>query len=135
MTAELHHAAIVARLQADAQLAAAVFEVGEVPDPAPNRYVVVSSSLGDRSQTRFSSGKTALTTTHYVYCVGLKASQARWVAGRVEAQLLDFQLTITGRNPRKPFEWISRPVVVDKDGPFPLPYGVIVFDLYSEPSA
>ena len=135
MTAELHHAAVAARLRADSQLALAVFEVGEVPEPAPERYVVLSSSLGDRSQTRFTSGKTATTTTHYVYCVGLLASQARWVAGRVETQLLDYQFTISGRTVRKPAEWNARPVVVDKDGPFPLPYGVIVFDLYSEPSS
>ena len=135
MSAELHHAAVVARLQADAQLATAVFEVGEVPEPAPDRYVVVSSSLGDRSQARFSGGKIASTTTHYVYCVGLKAAQARWVAGRVETQLLDFTLTIAGRSVRRPADWFTRPVVVDKDGPFPLPYGVIVFDLYSEPSS
>ncbi|WP_092965302.1 hypothetical protein [Agromyces sp. CF514] len=135
MTAELHHAAIMARIRADSQLTATTYELGEVPDPAPSRYVVVQSDLGQRSQARFSGGKVGLLTRHYVYCVGMVASQARWVGGRIEAQLLDYQLTVTGRNVRKPAEWYARPVILDKDGPFPLPFGVIVFDLYSEPSA
>ena len=69
MTAELHHNAVVAAIRGDTQLASVVFEVGEVPtDPAPTRYVVVASSLGDWSQTRFTGSHDGLLTTHTVYC-------------------------------------------------------------------
>lgn len=132
---ELHHDAVIGQVRADAQLTATTFELGEVPEPAPSRYVVVQSDLGQDSQVRFTGGKVGLTTRHWVYCVGYTAAQARWVGGRVKAQLRDRQLVITGRNVHKPADWYARPVVLDKDGPFPLPFGVIVFDIYSEPSA
>lgn len=135
MTAEAHHAAVVARLKADTQLTSAVFEVGEVPvESPPSRYIVVESTLGRRSQTRFTSGRGTLTTTHYLHCVGLTAAQARWLSGRVEAQLLDYTLTMTGRVVRKPADWVSRPVTVDLSGPVKKPFGVTVFDLTSEPA-
>ena len=135
MTAELHHNAVVAALKGDAQLASVVFEVGEVPtSPAPERYVVVVSTLGDWSQTRFTGSHDGLLTTHTVYCVGKKAEQARWVGGRVTPRLKDVRLTITGRQAWRPAPWISRPVTLDTDGLFALPFGVIQFDLYSEPA-
>ena len=134
MTAELHHNAVVAAIRGDTQLASVVFEVGEVPtDPAPTRYVVVASSLGDWSQTRFTGSHDGLLTTHTVYCVGTKAEQARWVAGRVTPKLNDVRLPLAGRQAFRPAPWITRPVVLDRDGLFPLPFGVIQFDLYSEP--
>ena len=133
MSAEAHHAAVVAALQADAQLAAAVFEIGEVPDPAPERYIVHVSSLGDWEQRRFTGVKAGLVTTHTLYCVGASAKHARWLAGRVTTQLKDQRLTVTGRYAFLPSPWISRPVQIDRDGLFPLPFGVIQFDLLSEP--
>ena len=135
MSAEAHHAAVVARLKAHPSLAASVFEVGAVPTTnPPKRYVVVSSTLGNREGYRFTGPRTQVTTTHYLYCVGESAAQARQVSGWVDAQLVDYTLTIANRNVRRPAEWVTRPIEVDKDGPFPLPFGVIRFDLISEPA-
>lgn len=134
MSAEAHHNAVVAAIKADPQLASAVFDLGEVPSPAPNRYVVVASTLGDWSQVRLTGMRDGLTTTHTVYCVGDKVWQAFAVGGRVTARLKDARLSITGRNVRLPSEWTSRPVDIDRAGLFPKPFGVIQFDLTSEPA-
>lgn len=133
MSAEAHHNAVLAAVRDDPELASAVFDIGEVPSPAPKRYVVVVSTLGDWSQTRFSGLKDGLLTTHTVYCVGDKAWQALWVGGRVTARLKDVRLPVADRNVRLPAEWVSRPVALDRDGLFPKPFGVIQFDLVSEP--
>lgn len=134
MSGLLHHDAVVARVKARTGWSGNVFELGGVPDSAPAWYVVVASTPGDRAQARLTGGLTTVTTTHTMYCVGTLARQALWVASGVEAQCLDHSFAITGRTVRKPSEWISRPVVIDKDGLFPLPFAVIQFDLTSEPS-
>jgi hypothetical protein len=127
---ELHHAAVFAAVEA--QIPDAVFEVGEVPTVAPSRYAVVVSSPGDWERVRFTATKAALRTTHTVYCVGDDARAARWVARRVRVALKDVRLTITGRNVFRPDPWISRPVVLERDGLYPLPFAVIQFDIKSE---
>lgn len=133
MTASAHHDAVVARLKSDAQLVSAVFELGDVPDPAPSRYVVIASSLGDRERVRFTGTKDAISTTHTVYCVGVTAAQARWVGEKVTSLLLDYRITLTGRQAFRPDPWITRPVQIDKDGPTPMRFGTIQFDIQSEP--
>lgn len=135
MSAEAHHDALVARLKAHQYLSDAVFEVGSVPPNTPLlRYVVVASSLGDREQVRFTAGKTSLTTSHVLYCVGSTSAAARKVGAWVEAQMLDYNLTIAGRSVRRPDPWVSRPIQVDKDGPIVWPFATISFDITSEPA-
>jgi len=134
MSGLAHHDAVVARLRARSGWSGKVFEPGEVPDGTAPWYVVVASTPGNRAQARFTGGKAALTTTHTVYCVGDIARKALWVAQGVEAQCLDYRFTITGRVPRIPAEWVTRPVTNEKDGVFPLPFAVIQFDLTSEPA-
>lgn len=133
MTGALHHSAVFARLDADPNLVA--YDLGQVPTTgAPAKYAVVASSPGEWSQSRFTGRKTRLTTTHWVYCVGTFPRDALWVADRTAAQLLDFQLTITGRNVMVPSEWSASPVRTDMDGLFKLPFAVVSFDLVSEPA-
>ena len=134
MSASLHHDALVARLRADTQLASRVFEVGEVPTTAPEWYLVVDSSLGDWSQVRYTAAKDALLTRHSVHCVGRQVSLVRHGAGRVEAQMKDHRLVISGRNVFRPDPWIARGVNVDRDGLINLPFGTIAFDILSEPA-
>lgn len=134
MSGLLHHDAVVARLKARTGWDDNVFELGGIPKVAPEWYVVVASSPGERAQARLAGGKTMLTTTHTIYCVGANARNALWVAAGVETQCLDYLFTITGRNVRTPSDWLARPVVVDTAGLFPLPFAVIQFDLASEPS-
>lgn len=135
MSGLAHHDAVKARIEARTGFSGRVFDLGEIPDTgAPSWYVVVASTPGDRAQARFSGGRAQLTTTHTIYCVGNSARNALWVAQGVEAQCLDYRLVIPGRNVFLPSEWLSRPVLNDKDGLFPLPFGVIQFDLTSEPS-
>jgi hypothetical protein len=129
---ELHHAAVFAAIEA--QIPDAVYEIGEVPAPAPSRYAVVVSSPGDWEQVRFTADKAALRSTHTVYCVGDDAKAARWVARRVRVALKDVRLTIAGRHVFRPDPWISRPIALERDGLYPLPFGVIQFDLLSEPA-
>ena len=131
---ELHHDPLVARLRAHVQLATSVFELGEVPTVNPPlRYVVVASSPGDWSRSRYTGGKTALTTTETIYCVGTTNASALKVSSWVEAQMKDYNLVIAGRSVHKPDPWLSRPVIVDKDGLIKLPFATIQFDIYSEP--
>ena len=135
MTASAHHDGVVARLRSDAQLVSSVFELGEVPTVnPPNRYVVVASSLGDRERTRFTGTKDALLTTHTLYCVGLTAAQARWVGDKVTSLMLDYRITVAGRQAFRPDPWVSRSIQIDKDGPIVLPFGTIQFDIHSEPA-
>ena len=132
---ELHHDAVVARLQAHTHLSTSVFELGEVPTVnPPGRYVVHVSSPGDWSQARFTAGKGALLTTHTLYCVGSKQAAVRMVASWVEAQLKDHSLVIVGRSVHRPHPWLSRSAQIDKDGPIVLPFATIQFDVYSEPA-
>lgn len=135
MSAEAHHAALVARLKAHTQLSASVFELGAVPTTnPPSRYVVVASSAGDRTQVRVTGGKVGLLTNHVLYCVGANNAAALKVGSWVEAQMLDHRLTVAGRNMFKPDPWVSRPIQIDKDGPIVLPFVTIAFDLFSEPA-
>jgi hypothetical protein len=133
LSATAHHEAVVAFFRDDPQLASSTFELGKVPTPAPSRYVVVVSSLGDWSKSRWTGLKDALTTTHTVYCVGDAVWQVLAVADRV-SRLKDVRLSVEGRNVFLPDPWIARPISNDTDGLFPKPYGVIQFDLYSEPA-
>lgn len=124
----------MARLRAHAKLATTVFEVGEVPTTnPPDRYVVVQS-LERPERTRFTGPAATLTSTHYIYAVGQTAKQARQVDDWVKEQMVDYRLVLVGRSVRLPAEWTSRPVVLDRDGPFPLPYGVNAFDITSDPA-
>lgn len=134
MSGLAHHDAVKARLEARTGFAGRVFDLGGIPKSAPSWYVVVASTPGDRAQARFSGGKVQLSTTHTVYAVGENARQALWVAQGVEAQCLDHGFVVAGRNVRRPSDWVSRPVQVDTQGLFPLPFAVIQFDLVSEPS-
>ena len=129
----IHHDALMARLRAHAKLTATVFEVGEVPTVNPPKRYVVVQSLEDPVRSRFTGPMSSLTSRHFVYSVGETAAQARQVDGWVKEQLVDHRLVVTGRVVRLPAEWTSRPVGLDRDGPFPLPYGVNVFDVTSEP--
>ena len=134
---ELHHDAVVERLEAHEYLTDSVFELGEVPkfsESATPRYVVVASSPGDWEQARFTGSKDALLTTHTLYCVGATQVQARKVSAWIEAQMKDHTLTVEGRSVRRPHPWISRPAQIDKDGPIKLPFVTIQFDIYSEPA-
>lgn len=134
MSGLAHHDAVKARIEARTGFSGRVFDLAGLPDTGvPSWYVVVASTPGDRAQARFSGGKTRLATTHTIYCVGTQARQALWVAEGVEAACLDHRFAISGRNVFLPSDWSSRPVVVDK-ALFPLPFGVIQFDLTSEPS-
>ena len=130
-----HHDALLARLRAHTQLATSVFDLGKVPtDDPPNRYAVVASSPGDRSQARFGGGKIARTTSHVVYCVGFNNAAALKVAEWVEEQLVDHRLVVVGRSVHAPDPWITRPVQIDKDGPIVWPFATVAFDIYSEPA-
>jgi hypothetical protein len=130
-----HHDALVARLEADSLLTGKVFELGMVPKVAPPAfYVVVASSLGDWTQHRVTGQKTAVRSDHVLYGVGQDAKQARWVGGRIVAQLKDYRLTVTGRNVFPPHPWESRPDQIDKDGPITLPFVTVAFGIYSEPA-
>ena len=130
-----HHDALVARLEADSLLTGKVFELGMVPKVAPPAfYVVVASSLGDWTQHRVTGQKTAARSDHVLYGVGQDAKQARWVGGRIVAQLKDYRLTVTGRNVFPPHPWESRPDQIDKDGPIVLPFVTVAFGIYSEPA-
>ena len=130
-----HHDALVARLEADSQLSGKVFELGMVPTVAPPAfYVVVASSLGDWTQHRVTGRKTAVRSDHVLYAVGKNAAQARWVGGRIVAQLKDYRLTVTGRDVFPPHPWETRPAQIDKDGPITLPFVTVAFGIYSEPA-
>jgi hypothetical protein len=129
-----HHDALVARLEADTQLSGTVFELGMVPTTSPPAfYVVVASSLGDWSQHRVTGLKTAVRSDHVLYAVGKTAAQARWVGGRIVAQLKDYRLTVSGRDVFPPHPWETRPLQIDKDGPITLPFVTIAFGIHSEP--
>jgi hypothetical protein len=130
-----HHDALVARLEADPQLTGKVFELGMVPTVAPPEfYVVVASSMGDRTQHRLTGKKAAITSEHVLYGVGLSSAQARWVGGRIEAQMLDHRLTIAGRSVFPPHPWETRAAQIDKDGPITLPFVTVAFGIHSEPA-
>ena len=132
---ELHHDAVVARLKAHAQLASSVFELGEVPTVnPPSRYVVIASSPGDWSRSRFTGEKDALSTTHTLYCVGSTQAAVRKVSSWVETQMKDHRLTVAGRSVHRPHPWITRSAQIDKDGLIKLPFATIQFDIYSEPA-
>jgi hypothetical protein len=133
MSATAHHDGVVARVQSDAGLASSVFELGEVPANRSTPYVVIASSMGDRSQLRFTGTKDGITTNHTLYGVGLTAAQARWVGEKITALMLDFRIPLTGRQAFRPDPWTSRPVQVDKDGPIVHPFVTISFDIHSEP--
>ena len=134
MTASAHHDAVVARLRSDAGLASSVFELGEVPANRQTPYVVISSSAGDRSETRFTGTKDAILTNHTLYGVGLTAAQARWVGEKITTLMLDYRIPLTGRQSFRPDPWISRPTQIDKDGPIVHPFVTISFDIHSEPN-
>ena len=131
MSAALHHAAVFDRIDGDANLQC--FDMGEVPDPAPEKYVVLSSSAGDRIQSRFMGAHNQITTRHFLYGVGKTARQALWVGDKIAALCNDYDFVIAGRVVRRPTDWITRPVQVDKDL-YPLPFVVVIFDLTSEPA-
>jgi hypothetical protein len=130
----IHHDPLIARLRAHPKLTSTVFEVGEVPTVnPPDRYVVVQSGE-DQAPSRFTGPSSTVRSFHNVYCVGQTAKQARQVDDWVKEQLVDYRLVISGRDVHRPSDWVSRPVILDRDGPFPLPYGQNVFEITSDPT-
>ena len=133
MSATAHHDGVVARVQSDAGLASSVFELGEVPANRNTPYVVVASSMGDRTQVRYTGTKDGITTNHTLYGVGLTAAQARWVGEKITTLLLDYRIPLTGRQSFRPDPWITRKVQIDKGGPIVHPFVTVEFDIKSEP--
>src|SRR3546814_12054762 len=73
VTAEAHHDALVAWLRGDAQMATRVFELGEVPtDDPPSWYIVLTSSLGDRSEEHTSELQSLMRISYAVFCLKKK---------------------------------------------------------------
>lgn len=92
---EASDAAVLARLRAHDALATVVFE-GRVDDAptteSPARgYVTVYAPLGTDRGDRLAGPSNVNDTTYTTYSVGITVAQAKWVARRVRAQLLDFE--------------------------------------------
>ena len=106
MTAQLHAAAVLARLGSSGAPALTVFD-GKVPDTTPSKvppYVLVRFTfvtLGarerpDASDLTFASR--AFQVTARCYSVATTAAGVRALQNRVSVALLDWSLAVAGRN-------------------------------------
>lgn len=124
-------AAVLARLRSDPLLATAVFEGTVIDAPTsenpPRGYVSVFSGLGRDMSDRFSGPSNVNDATYTIHSVGITVTQAKWVARRVQALLVDWTPPFEGA--RRMRHEVSRPPQLDRDANPVLFYLVDQYDL------
>jgi hypothetical protein len=132
VSTEAHVQALLDRLRADSILAPVVFE-GDVVGK-PGGYVVFYSSQPSHSVERLTGEQTQEDYTFTTVSVGLTPTQARVMADRVVAQLLNFVPTVPGRVCRRLRHPVGRPIEREEDSNPSLWYFTDQWDLTSSPS-
>lgn len=92
MTAQAHHAAIVALIGSAVRL----YDEGHVPDTPTLPYAVLFMGAGDRERTRMASVSDKRNVEFQVTSVGLDGDGMRSVQDRVSAALLDRRPSVAG---------------------------------------
>lgn len=124
--------AFLERIREDKTLYGIVFE-GTVTD-RPTRYVAVHTDSGFRESERFTGPQSTSTQTFIVHSVGATVDKALEVSERVQAQVIDYVLSVPGRNCRRVRHESSQPTQLDQDITPELYYCVDEYTVTSDPA-
>lgn len=127
-----HAAAVQARLEADSFLTGRVYE-GIVND-RPDRYCSFFLNSGLRTGDRLAGPDVVGDFTLTVHSVGSIPEQAQFIAEHVLAQLLNFTLTVDGRQCSLLRHIASIPLTMDDSVSPVIYYAVDEFSFTSDPT-
>lgn len=124
MTAQAHHAAVVALIGSTVRL----YADGRVPDNPTLPYAVLFMGSGTAARTTLQAVSDRRDVEFQVTSVGLDGAGARSVAERVRTAVLDKRPTVAGRSTNPVVQVVAEPLRTDRDV---TPHRLYLVDVYS----